>query len=145
MNLWDDSHVLWDSFDWNDFVIIWAPAWHNGETRTFIAKTEMLLWQYWTEMERTRCWGSIWWGISLVSISYSRFVWLLYRSILSKSTNLDSEIGAMDRRNFQLATDGLGMGCNRWKDGFSEFRENGIRKIQQVCVALHHNGSHVEV
>lgn len=41
----------------------------------------MPLWQYWTEMERTRCWGSIWWGISSVSKSYSRSVWFLYRSI----------------------------------------------------------------
>lgn len=34
-------------------------------------------------------------------------------NILPKSTNLNSEIGAMDRRNLQLATDDLGMGRNR--------------------------------
>jgi len=58
---------------------------------------------------------------------------------------INSEIGTMDRRNFQLATDGLGVGCNRRKDGFSKFRKNGTREIQEVCVALYHNGSCIEI
>lgn len=145
-NPWDDSRVPLGFFDWNDSVITWAPAQRHGGTRTSIARTEMPPWLYWTEMERTGCWESTWWGISSVSISYSCLV-SDYNAVQLRlnSTELDSKIGAVDRRNFQLATDGLGMGCDGWEDGFSEFRKNGTREIWEVRVALYHNGSRIEV
>lgn len=106
---WDVSRVPWDSFDWSDSATTWAPARRRGGTRTSTARTETPPWLYWTEVERTRYWGSTWWGSSSVSIciklfphfslSYSRLtVWRrrqIYPNLRTSTAKLERWIGGI--------------------------------------------------
>ena len=52
----------------------------------------------------------------------------------------------MDRRNIQLAANGLGMGRDRREGGFPKFRTTSVQQFQAtIRVALHHDRSGLKV